>query len=64
MFLFLFEWQLIDLFGSLLERPLIAADAYAKYHLLITMFDEDLDDAKQIYLKHIQDEVELGTPWQ
>uniref|UniRef100_A0A670JPV6 Dynein axonemal heavy chain 9 n=1 Tax=Podarcis muralis TaxID=64176 RepID=A0A670JPV6_PODMU len=55
-------FKLIDIFGSLLERPLIAADAYAKYHLLITMFDRDLDDAKLIYLKHIQEELELGCP--
>ncbi|XP_062976517.1 dynein axonemal heavy chain 9 [Elgaria multicarinata webbii] len=53
-------FKLIDLFGSLLERPLIATDVYAKYHLLITMFDRDLDDAKLIYLKHIQEEMELG----
>uniref|UniRef100_A0ABM5FM48 Dynein axonemal heavy chain 9 isoform X2 n=1 Tax=Pogona vitticeps TaxID=103695 RepID=A0ABM5FM48_9SAUR len=55
-------FKLIDIFGSLLERPLIAADACAKYHLLIAMFDKDLDDAKLIYLKHTQDEVELGYP--
>ncbi|XP_048343352.1 dynein axonemal heavy chain 9-like [Sphaerodactylus townsendi] len=55
-------FKLIDIFGSLLERPLIAADASAKYHLLITIFDRDLDDAKWIYLEHIQEEAELGYP--
>ncbi|KAH0629591.1 hypothetical protein JD844_011790, partial [Phrynosoma platyrhinos] len=55
-------FKLIDIFGSLLERPLIAAEANNRYHLLITMFDRDLDDAKLIYLKHIQEEAELGYP--
>ncbi|XP_054832302.1 dynein axonemal heavy chain 9-like [Eublepharis macularius] len=55
-------FKLLDIFGSLLERPLIAADVYAKYHLLITIFDKDLDDAKLIYLEHIQEEAELGYP--
>lgn len=48
------------MFGSLLERPLIAADAADKYPLLITMFDRDLEDAKVIYSRHIQKEMELG----
>ncbi|XP_053153093.1 dynein axonemal heavy chain 9 isoform X3 [Hemicordylus capensis] len=55
-------FKLIDIFGNLLERPLVAAVAYAKYHLLVTMFDRDLDDAKLIYLNHIQQEMELGYP--
>ncbi|XP_067320918.1 dynein axonemal heavy chain 9-like [Anolis sagrei] len=55
-------FKLIDIFGSLLERPLIAAEVYDKYHLLITKFDRDLDDAKLIYLNHIQEEIELGYP--
>ncbi|XP_062830068.1 dynein axonemal heavy chain 9 isoform X4 [Anolis carolinensis] len=55
-------FKIIDIFGSLLERPLIAAEAGSKYHLLITKFDRELDDAKLIYLKHIQEEVQLGYP--
>ncbi|XP_025057963.1 dynein heavy chain 9, axonemal [Alligator sinensis] len=53
-------FKLLDMFGSLLERPLIAADAADKYPLLITMFDRDLEDAKMIYSSHIQKEMELG----
>uniref|UniRef100_A0A803T6T9 Dynein axonemal heavy chain 17 n=1 Tax=Anolis carolinensis TaxID=28377 RepID=A0A803T6T9_ANOCA len=53
-------FKIIDIFGSLLERPLIAAEAGSKYHLLITKFDRELDDAKLIYLKHIQEKVQLG----
>uniref|UniRef100_G1KU34 Dynein axonemal heavy chain 17 n=1 Tax=Anolis carolinensis TaxID=28377 RepID=G1KU34_ANOCA len=55
-------FKIIDIFGSLLERPLIAAEAGSKYHLLITKFDRELDDAKLIYLKHIQEKVQLGYP--
>ncbi|XP_066468990.1 dynein axonemal heavy chain 9 [Tiliqua scincoides] len=55
-------FKLIDIFGSLMERPLVAAVAYPKCQLLITMFDRDLDDAKLIYSKHIQEEMELGYP--
>ncbi|CAM4557085.1 unnamed protein product [Lepidochelys kempii] len=55
-------FKLLDIFGSLLERPVIAASASDKYPRLITMFDGDLDDAKLIYLRHIQEEMELGYP--
>ncbi|XP_030063865.1 dynein axonemal heavy chain 9 [Microcaecilia unicolor] len=53
-------FKLLDMFGSLLERPLIAADAFNKYPVLVTMFDKDLDDAKFIFDEHIQQEQELG----
>nr|XP_014350011.1 PREDICTED: dynein heavy chain 9, axonemal-like [Latimeria chalumnae] len=55
-------FKLLDMFGSLLERPLIAADAYDKYPRLITVFDRDLDNAKLIYNEHMQKEAELGYP--
>ncbi|XP_042303471.1 dynein axonemal heavy chain 9 [Sceloporus undulatus] len=55
-------FKLVDIFGSLLERPLIAAEVNNRYHLLITMFNRDLDDAKLIYLKHIQEKIQLGYP--
>ncbi|XP_007433956.1 dynein heavy chain 9, axonemal, partial [Python bivittatus] len=53
-------FKLIDIFGSLLERPMIAVDAYDKYNFLIKMFERDLDDAKLIYLKRIEEETEIG----
>ncbi|KAG8128895.1 hypothetical protein E2320_015668, partial [Naja naja] len=53
-------FKLIDIFGSLLDRPMIAAEAYDKYNFLITMFDKDLDDAKLIYLKRIEEETNIG----
>lgn len=52
--------QLLDMFGSLLERPLIAADAADKYPVLIRMFNSALDHARLIYSRHIQAERELG----
>ncbi|XP_067860408.1 dynein axonemal heavy chain 9-like [Heptranchias perlo] len=55
-------FKLLDMFGSLLERPLIAADACDKYPRLIVMYSKDLDDVKHIYNRHMQKEVELGRP--
>ncbi|KGL72843.1 Dynein heavy chain 9, axonemal, partial [Tinamus guttatus] len=55
-------FKLLDMFGSLLERPVIAADAADKYPELISMFDRALDDAGLIYSRHIQAELELGAP--
>ncbi|XP_074463654.1 dynein axonemal heavy chain 9 isoform X3 [Larus michahellis] len=55
-------FKLLDMFGSLLERPLIAADAADKYPVLIRMFNSALDHARLIYSRHIQAERELGSP--
>ncbi|XP_068770010.1 dynein axonemal heavy chain 9 [Struthio camelus] len=55
-------FKLLDMFGSLLERPVIAADAANKYPVLISMFDNALNDARLIYSRHIQAELELGSP--
>ncbi|KAL0984038.1 hypothetical protein UPYG_G00136240 [Umbra pygmaea] len=56
-------FKLLDMFGSLLERPLVAADAQNRYFLLICLFDKELDCCKQLAKKHIQTVEELGcTP--
>ncbi|KAM6343872.1 dynein axonemal heavy chain 9 isoform 1-T1 [Alca torda] len=55
-------FKLLDMFGSLLERPVIAADAADKYSILIRMFNSALDHARLIYSRHIQAEQELGSP--
>nr|XP_006635186.1 PREDICTED: dynein heavy chain 9, axonemal isoform X1 [Lepisosteus oculatus] len=56
-------FKVLDMFGSLLERPLIAADAEDRYPLLISMFDKELDNAKVLFNKHVHKEEELGyTP--
>lgn len=35
--------------GSLLERPLIHKDFQYKYPVLVSMYSEELDEAKKIY---------------
>uniref|UniRef100_A0A4X2LC28 AAA+ ATPase domain-containing protein n=1 Tax=Vombatus ursinus TaxID=29139 RepID=A0A4X2LC28_VOMUR len=42
-------FKLLEIFGSLLERPVVAMDAFDKYPILITMFNSDLDIIKTIY---------------
>ncbi|XP_032945882.1 dynein axonemal heavy chain 9 [Rhinolophus ferrumequinum] len=53
-------FKLLDIAGSLLERPLVARDASAKYLGLIQMFNTDLDAVRIIYNQHVQEEAELG----
>ncbi|XP_074120841.1 dynein axonemal heavy chain 9 [Sminthopsis crassicaudata] len=53
-------FKLLEIFGSLLERPVVAMEAYDKYPILITMFNSDLDSIKAIYYQRIQEESELG----
>lgn len=48
------------MFGSLLEHPLVAADALDRYPQLVSMFDKELDCCKLLYSKHIQAAEELG----
>ena len=48
------------MFGSLLERPLVATDAEDRYPLLVSMFDKELDCCKRLYDKHVQTAQELG----
>lgn len=42
------------MFGSLLERPLVAAYALNQYPRLIAMFDKELDCCKVIFDRHVQ----------
>ncbi|XP_042198221.1 dynein axonemal heavy chain 9 isoform X3 [Callorhinchus milii] len=55
-------FKLLDMFGSLLDRPLIEAHVSSRYLHLVTTFNKDLDDAKLIYNQHLQQTVELGYP--
>uniref|UniRef100_A0A8C3LGS3 Dynein axonemal heavy chain 9 n=1 Tax=Chrysolophus pictus TaxID=9089 RepID=A0A8C3LGS3_CHRPC len=52
--------QLMEMFGSLLERPVIAVDVAGKYSDLVHMFSNALSDARLIYSRHIRAELELG----
>ncbi|XP_053544923.1 dynein axonemal heavy chain 9 [Bombina bombina] len=55
-------FRLLDMFGSLLDRPLIAADAYGKFPRLIDMFEQELDSTKIIYDSHVQRDTEVSHP--
>ncbi|XP_026855443.2 LOW QUALITY PROTEIN: dynein heavy chain 9, axonemal [Electrophorus electricus] len=55
-----YAFKVLDMFGSLLERPLIDADAQKKYPVLINMFDKELDCCMALYKKRVQTEEELG----
>ncbi|CDQ78911.1 unnamed protein product [Oncorhynchus mykiss] len=56
-------FKVLDMFGSLLERPLVAADALDRYPLLISLFDRELDCCKLLFNKHTHTQEELGyTP--
>ena len=58
-FLF-FSFQLIDIFGSLLERPLIKADFDQNYPKLVAAMNDMLCDAKEIYDHHMAIKNEQG----
>ncbi|XP_064007907.1 dynein axonemal heavy chain 9-like [Pogoniulus pusillus] len=53
-------FKLLDMFGSLLQRPAIAADAADKFSLLLHMVSSALDHARLLYSRHIKAEQELG----
>uniref|UniRef100_A0A7N8YQ50 Dynein, axonemal, heavy chain 9 n=1 Tax=Mastacembelus armatus TaxID=205130 RepID=A0A7N8YQ50_9TELE len=56
-------FKVLDMFGSLLERSLVAADALNRYPFLVSMFDKELDCCKVLYNKHIQTaETQGSTP--
>ncbi|XP_059524579.1 dynein axonemal heavy chain 9 [Myotis daubentonii] len=53
-------FKLLDIAGSLLERPLVARDASDKYLVLLQMFNKELDTVRTIYSQRVQEEAELG----
>uniref|UniRef100_A0A671VQG9 Dynein axonemal heavy chain 17 n=1 Tax=Sparus aurata TaxID=8175 RepID=A0A671VQG9_SPAAU len=53
-------FKVLDMFGSLLQRPLVAADAQDRNPLLVSMMDRELDCCKLLFNKHIQTAEELG----
>ena len=42
-------FKLIEMLGSLLERPLVSCDFQPKYAKLLTMFNKELDNAKTVF---------------
>ena len=53
-------FRLIDIFGSLLERPLLKTDFDPNYPRMVTMMDEVLNETKQIFDKHMGIKEETG----
>uniref|UniRef100_A0A3B5KZ59 Dynein, axonemal, heavy chain 9 n=1 Tax=Xiphophorus couchianus TaxID=32473 RepID=A0A3B5KZ59_9TELE len=54
-------FKVLEMFGGLIERPLIAVDAVGKYPLLLSMFDKELDSCKHLYNKQMKAVKELGS---
>ena len=46
-------FKLLEMMGSLLERPLIHNDFQYKYPILLSMYDRELDGAKAIFDKQL-----------
>ena len=57
----IYWFQLIDVFGSLLERPLIKQDFQPNYPKVVTMMDQELAIAKTIYDDHMRVRKESGN---
>ncbi|XP_072311900.1 dynein axonemal heavy chain 9 [Eucyclogobius newberryi] len=53
-------FKVLDMFGSLLERPLVAVDAMDRYPILVSMFDQELDRTRLIYTRRLQAADQLG----
>lgn len=48
-----FSLQLLEMMGSLLERPLVHRDFQTKYPVLLSMYDRELDQTKVIFNQQI-----------
>lgn len=48
------------MFGSLLERPLVAADVLDRYPKLVFMFDKELDCCKGLFNNCLRSAEALG----
>uniref|UniRef100_A0A8C4ZK88 Uncharacterized protein n=1 Tax=Gadus morhua TaxID=8049 RepID=A0A8C4ZK88_GADMO len=47
-------FKVLDMFGSLLERPLVSTDAQDRYPLLVSALDDELECCKIIYNQRVQ----------
>ena len=52
---------MVDIFGTLLERPLIQEDFKSRYPSLMKMIEADLDEVKKIFDSHVHAESEVGS---
>jgi len=55
------RFQLIDILGVLLDRPLLKQDFNEHYTEIVEMMDEELNDAKQLYDQHMRSISETGS---
>jgi len=53
-------FKLLAIFGSLVQRPLISSDFDANYIRLIKTYNDELDRAKRIYDRQIEETARLG----
>ena len=53
-------FRLLDIFGSLLERPLIKDDFDPNYPKIVAMMEHELNVAKQIYDSNMQHKSDHG----
>ncbi|XP_053720928.1 dynein heavy chain 9, axonemal [Synchiropus splendidus] len=56
-------FEVLDMFGTLLRRPLVDEIFMDRYPCLVTMFDKNLDSCKFIYNCQIKEEKERGSAW-
>ncbi|MED6270954.1 hypothetical protein CHARACLAT_015472 [Characodon lateralis] len=54
-------FKVLEMFVSLIERPLIAVDAMGRYPIILKMFDKELDTCKLIFNKQNKATKELGS---
>jgi hypothetical protein len=47
-------FKLLHIFGSLIQRKLIAQELSARMPILVTMLNQEMDESKVIYNKQIQ----------
>ena len=45
--------QLINIFGTLLDRPIVKIDFDKRYYELVKMLDQEMDDSKIVYDIHV-----------
>ena len=50
----MYTFQLMDIFGSLLDRPMIKEDFDRNYPRLVTLMDEEILCVKDIYDEHMK----------
>lgn len=54
-------FKLIHIFGSLLERPIIARDFAKGYPVILEQIEREMDDAKQIFDQQMDYQHEHGS---